>query len=272
MPHPSTQGGKIQARDPSKPPATPIPASTLLVVAPLSSSEPGYGQKGGFRVLMIKRSSHGFFGSLTVFPGGKIDPVDSSDVFASLKRHPRSTKSGAEFHSWEAAVGAVRETFEETGVLILGKSVRSLDSEAIEQWRKKASKSPKEFVKMCESLDVTPNIERVAPWSRWITPPMAPKRFDTRFFLTTLSKPIVASTTVSADGHESTALAWLKPLEALELAKKKEIHLIIPQVKTLEQLSEHTFNELEEFVIGTREQSSVSLTPTIPGVPPVNKL
>ncbi|KAJ3340873.1 hypothetical protein HDU93_006165 [Gonapodya sp. JEL0774] len=270
MPHPSTlstNGISQEAAKSRKAPAAPVPAATLLVCAPLSPGEDGIDQKGGFKVLMIKRSSHGFFGSLTVFPGGKIDQADESTSFASLARHLRMGTPGAEFHTFVAAVAAIRETFEETGVMVFDKNTQKADPRMVEIWRKKATKSAKEFEKMCQELGLRPKVANLAPWSRWITPPVAPKRFDARFFLTTLAKPI-GSNTVSADGHESVSLAWLRPQEALQMAQRKEIFLITPQIKTLEQLSQFTFSDVNEFAYGTRLRTTEELAPVIPGGAP----
>ncbi|KAI9004344.1 hypothetical protein DFJ74DRAFT_693124 [Hyaloraphidium curvatum] len=260
--------------------AVPVPAATLIVAAPVPEAERVPGD-ADFRVLMITRSSHGFFGSLSVFPGGKVDPpADGHPDWLSFLRTPPHAAQLArplpDSHSLTYAVAAVREAFEETGTLLVeprrasaGLSGAELASlrDGLKAARDRITKKPLEFLEFCKGAGVAPALRRVVPWSRWITPESVPKRFDTRFFLATWSQP----RGLSADNFEVVGVHWYTPQEALRLAKKKEISLIMPQQKTLEELGGYTFAQLEEMTEGRKARDPKRLEAVVPGIPPAAK-
>ena len=141
----------------------PVDASTLIIVN--SSNE----------VLLGKRSSkHIFMPEQYVFPGGRVDPGDSR-VFCPIEAEPELIKELTETVSKARAQGiamaAVRETFEETG-LILGSPWTHLIQTKSPSWRPFFNQG------------MVPALNRLKFFTRAITPPGQVRRYDTRFFLT----------------------------------------------------------------------------------------
>ena len=109
------------------------PAASLIVVVQASAAQSARTAitaskvKGTFRVLMLKRSAHGTFKSMHVFPGGVLSPSDSSLVTTDAHHHYPYTHH---------AIAAIRETFEECGLGIFNPTI-NLDSADLEYWRNK---------------------------------------------------------------------------------------------------------------------------------------
>jgi 8-oxo-dGTP pyrophosphatase MutT (NUDIX family) len=115
----------------------------------------------------------------------------------------------------------------------------------------------------------------LVPFSRWITPPEIPIRFDTHFFLA----PLPAGAVARADGSEMTEAAWHAPEAALAAGRRGDLSLMFPTVKHLEQLtgfpsadallawaSGREVTPVEPRVVGTGETARVVL-PGEPGHP-----
>lgn len=192
-------------------------------------------------VLLIKR--HGLsdvLGGAYVFPGGKVDAADAlldvavhlDDSAASL--HTRLNET--DITNATAAgifVAAVREVFEESGVLF------AVDATfAQTQAAQALLKSGLSFAQVLTQLQLRLQTQSLLPWTRWITPKLASvmsKRFDTRFFLAALPAGQVAA----HDNHEATDSVWLTPRTALEQQRDGLIELAPPQIMSLVQLARH---------------------------------
>jgi 8-oxo-dGTP pyrophosphatase MutT (NUDIX family) len=182
--------------------ATNAPARASATVVMLRDGE------AGLEVFMLER--HGLsdvLGGAYVFPGGKVDALDSDE--AALSRLDRTLQQlHAALHEpllspVEAAAlfaAALRETFEEAGVQLAASDL--------------------------------------VPWSRWITPVIGGvvrKRFDTRFFLAQLAP----GQTPRHDDHEAVASAWLAPRDALKRYWDGVIELAPPQIMSLAHLARY---------------------------------
>ena len=157
------------------------------------------------KVLMGKRSGrHDFMPDKYVFPGGRVDPQDGRPVAYNelqpstheklkhqTKRIPRAF-----------AMTAIRETFEETG-LLLGKTAE-MPAKAPDGWQR------------LYDMDIAPNLEPLEFIGRAITPPYRPKRFDARFFMADAEK-ILIDERPPVDGAELHDLQWVTLDESLEL-------------------------------------------------------
>jgi nucleoside diphosphate-linked moiety X motif 19, mitochondrial len=184
-----------------------------------------------FKILMLQRTAKSnFMPAKLVFPGGMISEADHADEWEKLYknfagctleeiyqtlnsaqskvpliREKRSWKVGADI---AFRIGAIRETFEESGLLIatnreqlqkqslnLGNipAYRSSSSLTItdQSWRKKVQNNPFEFLNMCNELQLVPDIWSLTTWRNWLTPvmlkvtapPKKPRRFDTLFYM-----------------------------------------------------------------------------------------
>jgi len=193
---------------------------------------------GEFEVLMVRRHGQsGFMAGAHVFPGGKLDPADSaSNVLASVTG--RSAEGarvalGENGLSGETALGlfvaALRETFEEAGVL-LADHATGTDLVAA----RNSLHAGTAFAGVLNSLSATLRLDRIVPFSRWVTPAVEPRRFDTRFFVARVE----ASQHAEHDRRETTEHAWLTPREAIDATLRHEILLPPPTLKSLLELSE----------------------------------
>lgn len=157
----------------------PDPAATVLALRPSST---------GFEVLMVKRNARGFFGGLAVFPGGRVEDVD---VPAGLSSDDDLSHRNA----------ALREFAEETGILITPtgtEKVPGVRDHAYYEW--------------LDAHGHEPNVDGLVLVSRWVTPEIAPRRFDTRFYVAVCDDPPeVEIDTSELIGHE-----WVTPADALD--------------------------------------------------------
>lgn len=195
----------------------------------------------GLEVLLLRR--HGasdVLGGVYVFPGGKLDPDDSTEpalqrVGAPLellhRRLGESTLQAAEAAGF--FVAACRETFEEAGVLLARGAGDVQVGRALECARGGAC-----FSDMLSQLDLQLAVDRLMPWSRWITPTvpsMMRKRFDTRFFVAALPEGQQAR----HDDHEAVESLWIGPRQALSRYWNREIVMAPAQIMSLAHLSRH---------------------------------
>ncbi|MGB8359762.1 MAG: NUDIX hydrolase [Acidimicrobiia bacterium] len=169
------------------PPATPDPAATVIL---LREGDP-------FDVLMVERNGRGMFGSMLVFPGGRVDSEDVPEGFDTADDVPHRN-------------AAIRELAEETGILLTPHG--AVASQTIDGRATAAS-----------SLVLV---------SRWVTPEFAPRRFDTRFYLASCDDP----PDVVIDGNELVGHAWLGPEEALNRTEKGDARMVLPTISHLRWL------------------------------------
>ncbi len=186
-------------------PARAYPASTVIVLRPAAS---------GFELLMVRRPQRGAFGGLAVFPGGKVEPVDSSRLSHDV------VLSNSDDHSFRSA--ALRELAEETGLLLTGSGlVLSPEVHGEALWRAVENDG-----------EVVPGDDLILV-SRWVTPEIQRRRFDTRFYLLTVGE----TPTVRLDKSELTDHAWVTPRAALRRHEDGEWPMILPTISHLRWLT-----------------------------------
>ena len=213
-------------------PALPSPAATLALIRAGAAVE----------VLLIQRH-HGsrFAGGDFVFPGGKIESDDNPDdavawcvglTPASAARRLGLGDSRAALGYW---VGAIREAFEEVGVLLAyapdGEFVMPR-SDRFAEYRRACHADNRAFWDMLRTERLTLATDRLVYFAHWITPEENPIRFDTRFFVAEAPRGQEAT----ADDEEIIGVRWLTPREALEARRRGEMSLRFPTVKNLELL------------------------------------
>ncbi|XP_032683380.1 nucleoside diphosphate-linked moiety X motif 19 isoform X2 [Odontomachus brunneus] len=154
-----------------------------------------------------------------VFPGGNIDPADSdpkwcklfaafgfeSDSFTSLV--PKATTRPQIFQAQQnelsrdisLRITAIRETFEECGVLICrrkddrafsiwGRHL-SVPKKELQMWQREIHNNAAEFLTFCQKLEYYPDLWALHEWNNWLTPSYSSRRYDTAFYLTGLQSP-----------------------------------------------------------------------------------
>jgi len=205
--------------------AVPVPAATILLLR---------GDHATLEVFMIVRHEKSdFLGGALVFPGGKVDPQDADERLLD-----RCTGADADATRRALQVAAIREAFEECGVLLArpSGSTSLIDAAALaslEPYRKAlvdGSIGLYDFV-VRERLVLA--CDRLTPFAHWITPTMVPKRFDTHFFVAEAPVDHLAL----HDGHESVDSVWITPAAAIEAAKARRYTVIFPTVRNLEKLA-----------------------------------
>lgn len=99
-------------------------------------------------------------------------------------------------------VTAIRETFEESGILLCKKlncqnadssTAIHLEIDDIDKWRKLVQKNASNFIDLCSQNNCYPDVGALHLWSNWLTPPLMKTKFDTKFFLAIINSPVSAS-------------------------------------------------------------------------------
>jgi len=204
---------------PGEQPARPRPAATII-----TAWSPPDG--GPYQVLLLRRpDSARFAAGAYVFAGGVVDDADSSP--AALELLP------AQLRETEApsAVAALREMFEETGLL---PSDRPMDSRAAAEVRARLLAGDIDFADATSSLGATFQNLQAAYMSRWITPVRFARRYDTRFFLTVLAGAELPRPELT---EELSGFLWVAPSEAVRGFAAGELPMLFPTRSTLQDLA-----------------------------------
>lgn len=184
----------------------------------------------GMEIFMVQRNRAVEFSSgALVFPGGSISPNDYEIAKTLTTNLPNELAA--------IRVAGVRETFEESGILLA--KPRGSDALVSAEIAAKAGpmraavdKGEVTFSSVLDAHDLVPVIDLMAPFAHWITPVNMPKRFDTHFLLALAPKDHVGK----HDGSESVDSIWLTPREALEGDKSGRFTLPFPTVRNLIKL------------------------------------
>lgn len=212
------------------------------------------GENGGVLVYMTRRSSRArFMPGAYVFPGGAVDAQDGS---AAMRARLRGSVDGI---GDEFAVAALRELFEEAGVLIAcdgeGRAV-SLAPGPLTALREEYSNGTP-FATLMERAALFLDARELAYYSNWITPIAEPLRFDTHFFIATAPAGQIAS----ADATEVHDGIWIEPAVALARAEAGEMTVPFPTRKHLERLA--PFDDIASLFAHARARRVAAITPVI---------
>ncbi|GAB3281826.1 NUDIX hydrolase [Parasphingorhabdus pacifica] len=180
-----------------------------------------------------------FAGGMTVFPGGGVDERDTDATIAWAGPEPSwwAEMFGCSTGLARALVcAAVRETFEESGVLLAGPTPASVVGDTGPYAAARTSLVAREF-SLAEFLAESGLVLRadlLRPWSNWVTPELEPKRYDTRFFLAAMPEGQRADAVTT----EVTTAYWRTPTDALTDWDEGRCGLLPPTWVTLTELSE----------------------------------
>lgn len=169
----------------------------------------------GLEVLMLRRAERPGdpWSGAAVFPGGVIDARDAQAHAhcTGLDDAQASARLGMTSGGLDYAVAAVRETFEEVGLLLADAPV---DLQALRPWREQLQSGRAGVAELCAAAGVRLDLRGLVYCGHWLTPPGLPKRFDTRFF----AAQAPADQQPEADQGEAAALMWPAPARALSEA------------------------------------------------------
>jgi 8-oxo-dGTP pyrophosphatase MutT (NUDIX family) len=212
--------------------AAPRNAATVMLLRPFTPD--------GVEVLMLRRTAAMKFApGAYVFPGGSVDEADFS---AEIGWHgPSPADFGARLGCSAELAGAlvcaaVRETFEESGVLLAGTPDGLAVGLADPSWeadRMALTAGTLTLPGLLARRGLAVRADLLVPWTRWITPEAEPRRFDTWFFAAALPAG------QEATGHlaEADKTAWLRPADAISAARGGTISLLPPTAATLNEFT-----------------------------------
>ncbi len=236
----------------------PLPAASIVLIR---------DSEAGIETFMLQRhqGSGIAFSGATVFPGGKVDAEDSHETWRKLAA---GVGAAPPLAFW---IAAVRETFEEAGLLLARKpgSDRLLDASdlprlvnlARDAGDGAAEAAADGFLGMIRREGLSLAIEHMVHFAHWITPAMVPKRFDTHFFLVGAPPEQTAVT----DMRESESGIWLTPRQVLDEARTGARSLVPVTRFTLELLE--TWPSVAYALTEARSRSVVTVLPEISQTP-----
>lgn len=175
-----------------------------------------------------------------VFPGGRIDTVDSgrtwddlSDMTEAEAEAVLGTTTAAGVPARAFLVGAVREVFEETGVLLGLRGAEVPDAGWLQATRRVVHESEETFAAVLRVAGLRLRLHELVPFARWVTPEGLPKRYDTFFFAAPMPP---AQEAIAAPG-EIASLEWVTPAMALARADSRVAYTLPPTRAALTALA-----------------------------------
>jgi 8-oxo-dGTP pyrophosphatase MutT (NUDIX family) len=222
-------------------PAVPRDAATVILVRPAPVG-------AEVEVFLLRRTKAlEFAPGACVFPGGSVDERDADPVAEEAWTGPAPADLGyllgiSAERARTLVCAAVRETFEESGVLLAGPSPGELVPDGAVEDRHALLDGSLSLGELLSRRHLVLRADLLTPWARWITPEISPRRFDTWFFAAALPPGQLAGLTAAGPGEpdsgsESDSGTWWRPAAALEAARAGQITLLPPTAVTLAELA-----------------------------------
>jgi 8-oxo-dGTP pyrophosphatase MutT (NUDIX family) len=204
------------------------PASTILLLRD--------GSKEVEVFMMVRHHQIEFNSGALVFPGGSVDAGDK-EIIARSELY--SGGEGLSEGDLGFRIAAIRETFEESGILLARPkgSVAPVDAkracEIADAHRVALCEHKISFLSVLADNGLQLALDALVPYAHWITPEGMPKRFDTWFFLAAAPPDQLGA----HDGRESTDSIWVSPREAVEGGESGRFKLPFPTTRNLIRLA-----------------------------------
>ena len=236
-------------------PAEPRQAATVLI---LRDGAPG------LEVYLLRRTKGmPFAGGMTAYPGGGVDPRDGDTEIAWAGPSPAQWAEAFgcdERTARELVCAAVRETFEEAGVLLAGYDdgsvVPDVSGDDWEEQRQALLTRELSLAELLAGRGLALRSDLLRPFAHWITPPVEPRRYDTKFFAAALPVGQEARH-VSGEADEAD---WLTPTAALAELSAGERPMLPPTTHTLGQLE--PFPDVAAALAGSPPEPLHPISPT----------
>jgi len=210
------------------------PASTVVLLRDGASGLEAY--------VLRRRASMAFAAGMHAFPGGAVDPRDTE--------HPLGSWAGPSPEEWGPRLGcdaaaargfvcaAVRETFEESGVLLAstpddGAAVVDASGSGWEEARQSLVDRRLALTELLDDRGLVLRSDLLAAWAHWVTPRFEERRYDTWFFLALLP----AGQEPRDVSGEADRTAWTRPADAVAAARAGDLAMLPPTWATLEELA-----------------------------------
>ena len=215
-------------------PPEPKDAATIVLVRD--------GSDGIETYLMRRQATMEFAAGMYVFPGGKVQESDrlveawvgpSPEAFAKRFDTDPDTARGL-------VVAAVRETFEESGILLAGADEDTIVADTsppdLQAARVALEEQEYGFAEFLAENDLVLRADLVGAWSHWITPDFEPRRYDTRFFVAALPEgQVVGELPGEADRAE-----WMPIPRIVEAVEAQQAMMLPPTLLTCKQVGRHS--------------------------------
>ncbi len=222
----------------------------------------------GLEVYVLRRTrGMPFAGGMTAYPGGGVDLRDGDVDIGWVG--PTPAEWGAAFGcderlARELVCAAVRETFEEAGVLLAGPSdgagvggvVASVSGDDWEEQRQALLFRELSLTDLLAGRGLALRSDLMRPFAHWITPPIEPRRYDTKFFVAALPVGQEARH-VSGEADEAS---WLTPAQALAEMSAGTRPMLPPTIHTLSQLEQ--FPDVASALAGSPPEPLQPISPT----------
>jgi len=221
-------------------PAVPRDAATVILLR----------QAPDVEALLLRRTDAlEFAPGACVFPGGSVDERDGDRQIGETGwAGPAPTEFAEQMHTSAdraraLVCAAVRETFEESGVLLAGPAPTALveGDATLDHDRRALLDGSCSLAELLARRGLVLRADLLTPWARWITPEFSPRRYDTWFFAAAMPAGQVTALTGGAgpESGESVSATWMRPADALEAARTGQITLLPPTAVTLAELAAH---------------------------------
>lgn len=226
------------------PPVSPRDAATVMLLRD--------GEKGVEVFLQRRVAAMAFAAGMTVFPGGGVDgrDADAAVAWAGPPAEHWAEWFGCGVSLARALVCAVvRETFEESGVLLAGEGPEHVvaDATPFHHAREALISRKLSLAGFLADVGLVLRADLLRPWSAWLTPEQEPRRYDTRFFLAALPAGQLADGATT----EADLSGWVRPADALADAVEGRTLLLPPTRFTLTELAE--FDTVAQALVERRE-------------------
>ncbi len=208
---------------------------------------------------MVRRHEKSSFGSAYAFPGGVFEPDDRGlDAYCKgTTDESVSQLLGVESGGLPFYVAAIRELFEESGVLLADTEGLDENLADVRDGLNDGSVSWGAFVR---EHDLRLRTDRLHYFAHWVTPPQMPKRYSTRFFLAVLPE----GQSATHCGGELTESCWNTASDVLAAGRNGDIKLHYPTIKTLESLDRHkSLDELVDWAASSADWGVTSMIPVM---------
>ncbi len=190
------------------PPAEPIPSAAVMLLR---------DGAGGLEVLMQqRREGASAFAGVVAFPGGKVAPIDADPAFAA-----HADLGAPEPFPHARQLAALRELFEECAILLARSAGAPAARETILAERERLDLAPQLWPELLRERGLRLAGDALVPWARWVTPVIAPRRFDSTLFVAAAppaQEPI--------GGREADEYRWARPVDLLAAADREELYLV----------------------------------------------
>jgi len=218
----------------------------------------------GFEVYALRRAaSMAFAPGMYAFPGGSVDPGDAADGAAWSGPAPDvwARRLGLDVAGARGVVcAAVRELFEESGVLLAGpahapdRSTVDFSAAQWEQARLALVARELDLATLLNRHGLALRSELLTGWTRWLTPEFEPRRYDTYFFVARLPQ----GQSTRDVGGEAAEVVWLPPAQAAQLP------MLPPTAWTLRSLAEYS---TVDGVLAAERDLTAAVTPRLVDAP-----